>query len=275
MGTFSGQARLQKGNEDPNPLQEGDELLLGELKIRVMSIETADSEITEVTMPPIGHGLDLNSTYECLDELEVLAQQARLADVISQCYPEVDHGPLLPSSNAKDTTKHETTTKNMTKDTHDRHTLETHSTQKESIGYLSGSSASKHNISKDTSKDTHTPQNTPKDTHSPQSQGLYQPVENTTSSSKGSNASSMSDGPEDGTALLDSLIKVLLVETQRQLAVDRIENPNHYETMSKHNIFRQVASLPEFYGLMGSVASVRQDMQEVLRYLVEGSGKGE
>ena len=95
-GTLRGHRRLAPQQQDPAPLKIGDELQLGHVKIRVTEIEVdLTPEVTRVVLPQpeSTHSQILqNSQYEDVDELEVLAQQAKLADVISQCYPDLDHG---------------------------------------------------------------------------------------------------------------------------------------------------------------------------------------
>lgn len=215
-GTFRGHMRLQRGIEETQPLQIGEELLLGGIKIKVVSIINGSShqdslsrdafnkdmsnrnissfDETDIGIPPVLQPVETSSSHKSADECEVLAQQARLADVIAQCYPDVDHGSLIsPVSSV------------------------------ESSGVESSDPVYHHE---------------------------QQCVESKSE------------------IMLDAMIKVLLVETQRQLAVDRIEDAEHYASMSDGNIFRQAASLLEFYELACSPVKVRQDLQEVMQYLV-------
>ena len=68
--------------------------------------------------------------------------------------------------------------------------------------------------------------------------------------------------------MLVMMIRVLLIQIQKQLAVDRFNNPVHYQSMSKDNILRHADSVEAVLDARQPLSKLQMDVQEVLDYLV-------
>lgn len=201
-GTFRGHQRLTRGQADPKPLAVGDELVLGQVRLRVSNIwQSADTQIQGT----------LAQTPEARPfvDADLISHQNRLAEVLGQAFPQVDHGVELRQHLAQ----------------------QAFPMQFDLPPAMPASGLS----------------SAPAD---------VQPLE-----------------VEQSAALLELLLQVILRETQRQLAVDRIDYPTHFQTMDADNIFRQAANLKEMLALDSSHDRIKADLQHVLQYFIQGPSR--
>lgn len=259
-GTLRNNHRLQPGVRQLRPLEPGEELSLGQIKIRVVAVQASPGNTTPMGNTLTGNAppkvddtyvrVELNS-YENEDENDAKApdaetgydsmrqHQARLADVIANSFPDVDHGEDLQLSKFAE---------------FGRSTPEPEPEHFEEQSLPDGPFAKTDKVS--------APGLSLKE--------LYQHTRSTLPDS-----SFIWSKPDQkkiqAEQVQDEILTLLLIEVQQQLVRDRISSPRRNQTLPLDNIFRNAQSVAQILESIENIKQLKRHTQAALHYLLNAN----